>query len=850
MKNIPYILLSLAVPFCIFASSCQNEEPLQPEITAGVSYSTVNKVYPNKTFEYVPEIQAGKAENFAIQSVYFGETQWKGDMFDINPSTGVVTAVVPAEIATGDYLVSITCSVDGQKFILRNALTVTAIPGVPDVNIDESPKVLRYESLNPESTAAIPFVSVLIVNEASPVTSLEIRNVRKGNEPLEGGEALFAVDSDALTITPVRADSWVLGTYTADLKVNTESFSAESSEGLMKDALIFNVEALPVVLTYPEAGNFYQNQTATYTAKFEDAVPTDIAIKSVTVDGSPLADWSNLLGIDSDANVSVAAVPDAKVGEYKISVSYKYAGQDLSSDDVLCVKCIAGLPAALSSTDFGRLFEPAELAEGSAGIDGFRITAEGESAEVLSYSIAGASHNSAPFVWQDIISIADGVVNLAKGTWDEGEYSVDIRCVTASFDESYEHGVFNGAVKFSVYNAVELKYENATKKEHAPWSITPSTPMPSGFTYSFTDPAADYVSVLSLNPATGELTASKGNSLGIGTYDVSITASSPGRNPSTGVFELSVVQNPYYFTYFSYGNNLGLTEEESSGVSQFRLAKKAEIGTLKPEIQYTDLPESGKDAVTYSIDIKENMSSATIVSNTGDLSFTTDSWANFQNGLIFVTATTVDPEDAANSFTVKIPVFFHFANMNPTSSGRNVSYTPFVLRVNPRKGGKTSSKPVITGVEDESKFLLDLRRDFCFWTLDDNENLNSYKSIAEGQLLYTLWTQYDWGGVATNYGSNNPVSYFTNGFAGPKNQEQLAKSLAYFDNANDFSVVVNADMWIDKSTDYAANGVFICQTATTDDGEPASLGQSYDATNNPNCAVGRPIIIWLDPNFE
>ena len=70
-------------------------------------------------------------------------------------------------------------------------------------------------------------------------------------------------------------------------------------------------------------------------------------------------------------------------------------------------------------------------------------------------------------------------------------------------------------------------------------------------------------------------------------------------------------------------------------------------------------------------------------------------------------------------------------------------------------------------------------------------------------------------------------------------------TFAYFDNANDFAVVVNADMWIDKSTGYAANGVFICQIATTNDGAPTSL----DKTGG-NCAVGRPFIIWLDPNFE
>ena len=138
----------------------------------------------------------------------------------------------------------------------------------------------------------------------------------------------------------------------------------------------------------------------------------------------------------------------------------------------------------------------------------------------------------------------------------------------------------------------------------------------------------------------------KGNSLPIGTYSISITASAPGRNPSTGTFELNVVQNPYYFTYFSYGNNLDLSEEQTNYVSQFRVANKATLAALAPEIKYTDLPEAGKEYVTFTSESKMNLSTAQIDSKTGKLTFTDKSFANYQNGILFVTATTVDPEDS------------------------------------------------------------------------------------------------------------------------------------------------------------------------------------------------------------
>lgn len=845
MKNIPYIILSLAVPFCILASSCQNEEPLQPEITAGVSYNPTTKIYPNKTFEFVPEVDADKAENFAIQSVFFGETQCKENYFTIDSATGVVTATIPSEIALGDYLVSITCVLDGQKFILRNALTLTAIPGIPDVNIDESPKTLRYESLQQESTAALPFVSVLVVNESAPLTGIEIRNLRKGDEPVEGGEELFTVDSKALTITPLRSDSWTLGTYTADLKINTESFSAESEEGLLEDALVFNVEALPVLLTYPEAGNFYQNQAKTYAARFEDAVPTDIAIKSVTVDGTPLADWSNLLSIDAEANISVAAVADAKVGEYKISVSYKYAGQDLSTDDALCVRCIAGLPESLTADPDSKYFEPADLAEGSAEtFDGFKIIAAGESAEILSYSIASAKRDGTVFDHSGKLTLsANGeetpvwICNLVKGTWEEGEYSIDIRCVTASFDENYENGVFTSVVNFSIHEKVELAYDDASFKAHTGWKVIPSAVMPSGTTYSFKNPAADYASVITIDQSNGALSAVKGNKLPEGSYDVEIVANIPEQEPTTGTLHLVLTNNPYYFTYFSYGNNLGLTEEETNYTSQFRVKANSELTAPSSPfaIKSTDL--SDLTLAKYEV-VSFTHANADIIDDSGTLKFTGGSSNSQQIAVLVVQAATEDPEDPENSFTVRIPVCIDYS----ADTAVNIRYSPFVVRVNPKVGGK-SSAPVITGGVS-ANFLMDFRRTFIYTNINGKDK--DGVEFVSGQLKdgVTNYLSHIWDAYSAGYGSKLPVSYYSSNNANAKSVAEIAKSPAYVnlaDGDDKYKVVVNPDLW--QYNGGWADGVFTGQITYTDDGKPASL-------NLKAAPQVFPIAIWLDPNFE
>ena len=856
MKNIPYIILSLAVPFCILASSCQNEEPLQPEITAGVSYNPTTKIYPNKTFEFVPEVDADKAENFAIQSVFFGETQCKENYFTINSATGVVTATIPSEIALGDYLVSITCELDGQKFILRNALTLTAIPGIPDVNIDESPKTLRYESLQQESTAALPFVSVLVVNESAPLTGIEIRNIRKGDDPVEGGEELFTVDSKALTITPLRSDSWTLGTYTADLKINTESFSAESEEGLLEDALVFNVEALPVLLTYPEAGNFYQNQAKTYAASFEDAVPTDIAIKSVTVDGTPLADWSNLLSIDAEANISVAAVADAKVGEYKISVSYKYAGQDLSTDDALCVRCIAGLPELLTADPDSKYFEPAELAEGSAEtFDGFKIIAAGESAEILSYSIASAKRDGTVFDHSGKLTLsANGeetpvwICNLVKGTWEEGEYSIDIRCVTASFDENYENGVFNSVVNFSIHEKVELAYDDAFFKAHTGWKVNPSAVMPSGTTYSFKNPAADYASVITIDQSNGALSAVKGNKLPEGSYDVEIVANIPEQEPTTGTLHLVLTNNPYYFTYFYYGNNLGLTKDQVNCASQYRVKTEAELLAMSIEVQESDI--NSQAGAVYTLFSQHTTTKATVDASTGALSFAANSTAGQPMGVVLVQCTTTDPEDALNTWTVIAPLAIDFS----ADATINVRYQPFFYRINPKVGGRTEV-PQFTGSVDEAVFDMDFRRNFYYYNINgkgsDGEEFVSGKLENKTVTLLThIWDaftdatglNYKSGTTTANYGGKIPMSYYngktdSNKVNLKKSAEQLSLSPAYV-VPGEWYVKVNPNLW--KYNGGWADGVFF--------GEITYTNVSSTAVNNGTAI--NPIAIWLDPNFE
>lgn len=845
-------LAALCAASAILAG-CRKEVPVQEEPVVKLSYESLTGLVPNGRVTASPEITSGEPTDFSISSVFFGEFAYKGGMFSIDSETGEIAVTPAADAAEGEYLVSVNCvSPEGKKYIFKNALSATVISGMPQLSVTPSTLNLKFEDLQPSSDAILLNAQVTATGDAAKVTGYELRNLRKDGEPVESIGDFFSIDESGM-VSAVKGDAWAIGKYVMDIKVNTESFGTESTEGLIANALTVNVSAEPVVVNYTETPAFAPNIPKTYTPTVTGPVPSGYAISKVTLGGEEYSGAE--FSIDPATGVVTASgKEDTAAGEYKVSITYKYAGQDLSSDDVLTVKCLPGVPEGLLVTPPAASVEDKDIAEGSSTeLPVFTLTANGESAAVTGYEIRAVRKDGADFAFSGLVTVEHNTVHIQNGNWPLGTYTFDVKVNTESFGTDSDKGFFTDVFTLTVFQKIELAYDSATKKEHTLWSISPLTPMPAGYTYSFTNPAASYTSFISLDPSTGVLSALKGNNLSKEIHRVSVTASAPGQESSIAECDIEVVENPYYFTYFSYGNNLGLTEEQTDGVSQFRIPNKNTMAATSPEIQYTDLPDSGKDNVTYTIEIKSNLSGATIDSGTGKLSFTTKSFTNYQSGVLFVTATSVDPDDAANTFTVKMPVFFIFPAMNPTSLGRGVNYSPFVLRVNPHNGQRVSEKPTVTGVADMSLFCMDFRRDFRYWDLDGNTSLDTtdaIKDISEGHFLYSIWGQYAWGSASISYSSNNPLSYFKPSFSGVKSADELAETFAYIDNANDYKVVVNPDKWINQGTGHAANGVFLCQAATTDTGDPTKLDKGYNAATNPNTAVSRPFIIWFDPTFE
>lgn len=823
----------------LFLSGCVEEQQPEPEIIAGLSYTPVKGLIPMKTVKVTPQVESGEPGNFSIHSVFFGERLWKGDMFSIDAATGEITVSAPVDVEEGEYVVSITCTVDGKNYIFKNVLSVTVIPGMPEVRIDPEHLNLRFEDLCSDSEASLPFVSIVPETEAAEITGLEVRNLRKDGEAVDNVSGLLSADAAQSIVSVLRSDDWALGTYVADLKVSTESFPEESEVGLLKDALKFTVAAMPVKMTYPDASDFYQNVGARYVPVFEDGVvPSDIAVKAVKLNGEEFA-YGNMFAVDAQSGViTVTAAEDAPVGEYKVSLSYRYAGQDLASDDVLAVRCIAGLPEALTAAPQPSSIEIKSLdADSVEELPVYVLTAEGECSPIVSYSIADARLDGSTFDWNGRFTLEGDRISIHRVGWTVGEYALDIRCVTEAIGAESARGVFTDVVRISVFEKVELVYADAVKKEHAPWTVKPATPMPAGYTYSFKDASAAYASVLSINATTGEISAAKGNGLAQGSYTVAVTATAPGLESSDAEFTLEIVENPYYFTYFSYGNNLGLTEEQTRGASQFRVKSNDELnGSIYPVTE----SDFGSAEVSFTV-TTSNSKAAVSVASDGTLTFSSTMTEMYGMAVVIVTAKTQDPDDSGNGFSVRIPVAIDFS----ADASTNVRYNPFLFRVNPKNGGCS----VIPDVSGTALFDIDYRRNFNYFNLNGVDK--DGKAFVDGaptkasSFLSHIWDAFTEttglnkvsGGSTANYGGKIPMSYYTGVKTNLKNEDQLAATPAYV-NPNDRAVVVSPGLWMYNGG--WADGVFVGEMTFTTD-ETAKINDGTKII---------PVAIWLDPTFE
>lgn len=685
-----------------------------------------------------------------------------------------------------------------------------------------------------------------------------ITEVKFGSDAYEGPE--FTINPENGTVTVAGIPETQAGDYTVSVSCKV-SGTVLSYPGIIEvtffkgvpDEIKVSPDTLILDLSSLKKDSQANDTTATITTDGDHIAVTGYRIANVRF-GDEVIDniASPHFKVSEDGIITVIKNDSFKIGTYSIDLKLSTSSFGSESEvglftDALTVKVVS-VPVSFSySPDSGLLEEE----DGVATSFTSAVPVMNGSQEDVQWSIAGCTPENEKLLIDPqtgVLSIKEGH-GLRKGV----TYVVDVNVKNRySTDDGL---TIKGAYSIELVGYIapikHFGYEAAGKKMGTGWSVIPDAETDGGNIrhYEWTNAEATYTKVLVLNPKTGEISAVKGNDLPVGKHEISVTAA----NGKTGgevvaVFSLEITENPYYFTHFSYGNNLGLSEEQTDGVSQFRVKSGEELKALTAEIQFSDMSEEAKAIATWSMKNGNKLNNLSIDAATGAISFPAETGSSFTNeamGIALITAEVTDPEDSENTFKVTVPFCVDFA---AEVNNVLVTYDPFVFRVNPKTGGR-SSAATVTGVAAD-KFLIDYRRSFNYYNIygvDENGNdlVNGAPNKEGGSFLQKIWdkfteeTQLNIKDGKANYGAKAPVSFYNNSIE--KTGDQLSKTGAYVDNtpgANQFTLVVSPGVW---HADGWADGIFTGQMTFATDGAIGSVS---------NGGKRAPIAIWLDKDFE
>lgn len=639
-------------------------------------------------------------------------------------------------------------------------------------------------------------------------SAFAVTGVTFEGQPFEGTS--FAIDAVTGALSITNTSALAIGVYKISVECTAGGRKYKFADAIEVNMLAATPESITpskseVELLYGDADNANM-------AIQLSLVGTSVSITrySLVQDSGKEFFAINAAGVISFNSAFQGDVPP---GVYPITVKVTTAAGTATYTNVVVIKIVSA-PLELSYT-------PAEgkMEVGTAYTSPVPVLKG--SVDQLVYTVAQVTP-ATPYI---SVNAADGRVTVAENS----VFAIgDTFVVDVTATNKYGTKTFASAYTISVIDFINpvssFSYAATESVQGGAFSVSRDASFVGDeVTFEFVGLAAGLQGKLELDAATGTVSAVKGNTIAIGTYNITVRATNI-KNSVDAVLILTVTANPYLFTKIVYGNNLDLAPAENYA-NQFRFNSQADMtaASLTPT---TDIP-AGITA-TWTVSSKHQMSGTTIDAATGTLSLAGYSAGN--GGMILVTATT--GAGTAGETSITVPVFFNFPT---TVGGLMITYTPFVFKVNPRTGG-SSVAATVTGTV--SNLYLDYRRTFNYYNLGgpDSHVSGPPTSTTANTFMKQLWTAFYTGiGSSTvNTGAKKPVSYYdtSNGF---NNTANLASLLLYVNPTASYSVKVNPNKFVDDMGNYA-NGVFIGQM-TYGDGSLVDTNRQF------------PLFIWFDEKF-
>ena len=589
-------------------------------------------------------------------------------------------------------------------------------------------------------------------------------------------------------------------------------------------------------------------------------------IANVTRDGVKMEDWTGFFKIDEATGLfEIVKNGTFVAGTYVFDFRLVTSAAGASSEEGLFANAFT---VDIVSPPVSLAYEPEikRVEEGTSFVSA--APSYVASVKDLTFVLKAVYPENVPVT----VDAATGVVTLAA---ENGLKSGDQVQISIRVTNAYGTKDFDQVTRIDIVDYIQpiskFSYNDSTVWHATGYTIKPLEVDGDDVKFSFVD-LPEALSELTIDEATGAISTVKGNKIEKGEYAVTVKVAND-KGDMTADIAIKVIDNPYYFTKVSWGNNLGLTPV-GDYASQHRVSitedtvipvdKAAsditEEGWKKVKFAMVDgsLPKIGRDA---------KIDEATGVITTVPSAYIATKGIAFKRAHVAMIEITVG-EGTSGETTRKVPVFFDFNAPRVDSGNANapvytIEFNPFVFQCNPKKGGifvsptvrDESGNPISS--EDYQKMsmtFLGVGTPY-FWNLDGPVTHVDGAPDVPGGFLYQLWTQYYDDvkkGKTPAYTNVNPIySYQTDN--ADKNEKWATARIGYLQNVqldaispqNHMRLYVEPEKWVDADGEYA-DGVFTAQVRV---GYKDNTGAEIAAKDAKSPYQMYPFFIWFDTEF-
>lgn len=718
------------------------------------------------------------------------------------------------------------------------------------------------------------------ITDIGPSTNMTLKPTYHGPKPHDfkvydvkfNGEAFqtecFTVEADNGRLNITDTDGLSVGVYSISISCKSGDQYFEFPDIIKVNMMMavpegITVDPSEIVLLLTQVNNVNSTEplpTAQITTEGNHVSIKNYRIANVARDGIKMTDWTGFFTIDEATGlIEIEKNGTFVAGKYVLDFRLMTSAAGSSSEEGLFTNAFT---VDIVSPPVSLAYEPEikRVEEGSAFVSA--APAYVASVKDLTFSLKSVYPETVPVT----IDPVTGVLTLAaeNGLQPGDQVQISIRVTNAYGTKDFDQVTRIDIVDY-IHPISKLAYNDSTVWHGTGYSLKPVEVDGDDVKFSLVD-LPEALSELAIDEITGVISTVKGNKIEKGDYTVKVKVAND-KGEMTDEIALKVVDNPYFFTKVSWGNNLGLTPS-ADYASQHRVSVTDAV-TIPVVRADSDITEQGWENISFEVvggrlrgTSDKSYVYASVDPVTGSVK--TDPTkvhhsTKPENDILYKTAYVLIVKVTVGAGTPgetvrRVPMFLDFnaprkRSDMPDAPVYIVEFTPFVFQCNPKKGG-VFTPPTIkyedgTPIEHETydSMVMTYRRGAQYWNIaGPDTHVDGTPDAADNTFLHAMWTKsYQSQGLTPAYPNVIPMYSF------PGNDKQAAQRLGYFESNMNLRIL--PEKWVDDEGNYA-NGVFAAQVTLSLDATTylgADLYPNQAKQGSPYQMF--PVFIWFDTEF-